>query len=106
LAKAVLHSVSPPSQRRSWILLASELVLVMAISLYVSGLPGLAGLAAGLAEDAAAISAWMVGSAPAPPPPSPADVPLLLAFIALVGLASWHLALLARQPRPLLAGAR
>lgn len=101
LTPAVMRAVSTRRPRLAWTLLAAQLVLALAIAAYVSGVHGVARLSADVAGDLSALAAWSSGSA-APPEPASVDVFLLLGFIALLGLAAWHLALLARQsPRQL-----
>jgi anti-sigma factor RsiW len=105
LAADVMRSVAPRGSRLAWALLAAQVLVATGIGSYVSGLSGLALLAGGVAGDLASLAGWTSGAA-APPPPASADVFLLLAFIGLMGLAAWHLALLARPTSGRLARTR
>jgi predicted anti-sigma-YlaC factor YlaD len=97
LVAAVIGSIAPVrrSSRRAWTLLAPEALLVAFILWYLSGLDGLASLAAGTLSDLQALAGWGTGAAPLPSIPA-ADVFLLGALIALTAIAAYHLSVLAR----------
>ncbi len=82
--------------RRSWTLLVPEAVLAAFILWYLSGLDGLSSIASGVFGDLLSLGS---GSLPHVPP---VDVLLLVALIALVVVAAFHLSILVRlaSPRP------
>jgi predicted anti-sigma-YlaC factor YlaD len=104
LAPAVMCAVAARRPRLGWARRVAQLVVALAIAGYVSGVRGLARLGADVGGDLGALMGWSSGSTSLPAPAS-VDVLLLLGFIALMGLAAWHLALLARQA-PRLARSR
>ena len=76
--------------RRSWTLLIPEAVLAAFILWYLSGLDGLSSIASGVFGDLLSLGS---GSLPHVPP---VDVLLLLALIALMVVAAFHLSILVR----------
>jgi predicted anti-sigma-YlaC factor YlaD len=97
LVANVLQSVAPVRRTtlRAWTLLAPEALLVAFILWYLSGLDGLASLAAGTLSDLQGLAGWGAGAAPLPTVPA-ADVLLLGALIALTAIAAYHVSVLAR----------
>jgi hypothetical protein len=101
LIAGVMSSIAPVPQgsRRAWGLLVPEALLGAFILWYLSGVDGLTALASGAWSDLQGLAVWGSGSAPLPNVPA-VDLLLLGAFIALTGLAAYHLSVLARLDQP------
>jgi anti-sigma factor RsiW len=101
LVAGVMSSIAPMPQgsRSAWGLLVPEALLGAFILWYLSGVDGLAALASGAWTDLQGLAVWGSGSAPLPNVPA-VDLLLLGAFIALTGLAAYHLSVLARLDQP------
>jgi predicted anti-sigma-YlaC factor YlaD len=97
LIAGVMDSIAPLPQasRRAWGLLIPEAVLGAFILWYLSGLEGLGAIASGAWSDLQGLAFWGSGSAPLPSIPV-ADALLLGAFIALTGIAAYHLSVLSK----------
>lgn len=97
LVRDVMRSIAPvrTQSRRAWALLIPEAALVAFIVWYLSGLDGLANVAAGTVTDLQNLLNWGVGAAQPPNIPV-ADVFLLAALIALAITAAYHLSILSR----------
>lgn len=97
LVSDVMRSIAPVRRqsRRAWALLIPEAALVAFIVWYLSGLDGLANVAAGTVTDLQSLLNWGVGAAQLPNIPV-ADVFLLAALIALAITAAYHLSILSR----------
>lgn len=93
----VMRSITPVAHgyRSAWALLVPEAVLVAFILWYMSGLDGLATVATGIFDDLQTLAGWGAGAGPLPDVPA-VDVFLLLALIALAGIAAYHLSILIR----------
>jgi len=84
----------PESYRRSWSLLVPEAVLAGFILWYLSGFDGLGSIASGIFGDLLSM-----GSGSLPHVPQVDDI-LLVALIALVVVAAYHLSILVRLAPP------
>jgi predicted anti-sigma-YlaC factor YlaD len=101
LIAGVMSSIAqvPQASRRAWGLLVPEALLGAFILWYLSGVDGLTALASGAWSDLQGLAVWGSGSAPLPDIPA-VDLLLLGAFIALTGIAAYHLSVLARLDPP------
>jgi len=97
LIAGVMRSIAPSraAYRRAWTLLLPEAVLAAFILWYLSGLDGLTSVASGIFGDLQGLAGWGSGSGSLPSIPR-ADVLLLLALVALTGIAAYHLSILVR----------
>jgi predicted anti-sigma-YlaC factor YlaD len=95
LVTTVMRAVAPPQRvyRRAWWLLAPEAVLAAFILWYLSGLDGLSFLASSIVGDLQRLAGWGSGTGPLPSIPR-VDLLLLVALIALTGIAAYHLSIL------------
>lgn len=95
LMSDVMRTIAPARHvnRRTWTLVAPEAILAAFILWYVSGLDGLTSVASGIFQDLQGLAGWGSGAGPLPSVP-PVDVLLLVALIALTGIAAYHLSVL------------
>ena len=107
LIAGVMRLVAPSrvAYRGAWTLIFPEAVLATFILWYLSGLEGLTSVASGILTDLLDLAGWGSGSGRLPSIPR-ADVLLLLALIALTGIAAYHLSILVRLAPGGLTGRR
>ena len=101
LVQEVMRAVAPSRRvvRRAWTLLAPEAILAAFILWYLSGLEGLSSLASSIVGDLQRLAGWGSGTDSLPSVPR-SDVLLLVALIALTGVAAYHLSLLIQLAPP------